>query len=106
MTITHLKDRAYWVKPGKLLAGGYAGSFTGNDAQEKVNWLLNKGVNVFVDLTEDGELNPYAPLLPDNVAHNRMSIVDMSIPIVDEMVATLDGIDKAIGLLFFSIGFD
>jgi protein-tyrosine phosphatase len=96
MSIEHLKDRAYWVKPGQLLAGGYAGSFTHNGAKEKIDWLLDKGVNFFVDLTEAGELNPYAPLLPAGITHKRMPIVDMNIPTQTEMVATLDVIDKAI----------
>ena len=54
---------AYWVEPGVLLAGEYPGARTEAEAERKLRSLLDVGVRRFVDLTEEGELEAYAPLL-------------------------------------------
>jgi protein-tyrosine phosphatase len=58
--------------------------------------LLEDGVTVFVDLTEDGELKPYAHELPEGVRHVRMPIADWGVPSEEQMAETLDLIDGAL----------
>jgi protein-tyrosine phosphatase len=38
------------------------------------------GVRHFIDLTEEGELTPYADLLPADCTHTRFPIRDVSVP--------------------------
>jgi protein-tyrosine phosphatase len=78
---------SYWVEPGALLAGEYPAS--------TVEALCTAGVGAFVDLTEDGELVPYADLLRAGTRHRRMPVVDLCCPSREEMVAILDEIDAA-----------
>ena len=56
---------SYWVEPGKLLAGEYPGALDESEARAKVRLFLNAGVTYFVDLTEEGELEPYDWLLAE-----------------------------------------
>ncbi len=56
--------RSYWVLPGKLLAGGYPGR--GNADRDDVEGILGAGIDVFLDLTDEGEAigaEPYGPRL-------------------------------------------
>ncbi len=46
---------SYWVIPGKLLAGEYAGQPTDVGAIDRLKRFLNAGVNAFIDLTEANE---------------------------------------------------
>ena len=61
----------------------YAGEYPGDKGQEraidKLKDFLAFGITHFVDLTEEGELTPYAHLLPEGVAHRRFPIVDVSV---------------------------
>jgi len=57
---------------------------------------LDGGTTVFVDLTEEGELRPYADRLPAGVRHVRMPIEDWGVPSEEQMVQTLDVIDEAL----------
>src|SRR5688572_20285195 len=50
---------SYWVRPGLLLAGEYPGAFDEAWARRKIRRMLEAGIRVFVDLTEEGELAPY-----------------------------------------------
>ncbi len=95
---------AYWVVPGRLLAGPYPSAPALPDAQQQVAALLDLGVDTIVDLTEPGEygLRAYWPLLEASAAQGRVvercqrSIPDMSVPSVEQMRATLDDIDAAL----------
>lgn len=42
---------AWWVEPGRLLAGEYPGSWSPAKAQRKLRLLMLNGVDSFVDLT-------------------------------------------------------
>lgn len=75
---------SYWVEPGRLLAGRYV---------EDVPALHAAGVTLFVDLTEEGELPPYAAAVAVPVRHARRPIADFSVTTVEEMRETLDLID-------------
>lgn len=96
MTLAYLQDRVYWVKEGQLLAGAYPGGHQEAIAREKLAWLLDRGVNCFIDLTQENELTPYAPFLPEGVAYHRMAIRDMRVPTTTQMIAILNQIDTAI----------
>jgi protein-tyrosine phosphatase len=61
-----------------------------------VRALLDAGVRTFVDLTEDGELVPYADSLTAGVQHVRKPIADLSCATPEQMAETLDVIDAAL----------
>ena len=61
----------------RLLAGKYPGALQVQDAQRKVKALVEAGVRTFIDLTEVGELLPYAHLLPEGVSHHRIAVRDV-----------------------------
>lgn len=69
---------SYCVIPGKVYAGKYAGDL--HNPELKVRQLESFGITHFIDLTEDGELNPYTHLLGSNVHHRRFPIKDAYIP--------------------------
>jgi hypothetical protein len=76
----------YWVEPGRLLAGSYPGHAVA--AFEPVR------VALFVDLTEEYELPPYAAHLPAWSRHVRHPIRDMGVCAPEALAATLDAIDS------------
>jgi hypothetical protein len=86
---THDDDiHAWWVEPGRLLAGEYPGSLSVPKARAKLRILLDAGVDSFVDLTEKDELDPYATNLLEEEAlkagrpvpsHRRFGIRDVSV---------------------------
>ena len=57
---------------------------------------LTDGTTLFVDLTGEGSLRPYADHLPSGVRHVRMAIPDFGVPTVEQMVSILDTIDAAL----------
>ena len=60
----------------------------------RVEQLLAAGVTLFVDLTEEFELEPYAQLLGEGALHVRMPIPDMDVTTAEQMRRTLDLIDR------------
>lgn len=75
---------AWWVVPGRLLAGEYPGAKTAEKAARKIQALLDAGITSFVDLTEAGEptwdgtpMIPYSDGLP--VAYRRFPIPDTGV---------------------------
>lgn len=106
---------SYWVDfanlefdrfpTGRLLAGEYPGAKEDHEMALKIGRFLDAGVSLFIDLTEAGEyqLKPYAPTLAAAageqgliVAHQRVSIPDMSVPGKVQMRRSLDSIDGAL----------
>ena len=94
---------SYWVESGRLLAGGYPGSLGEEHACQKVRRFLRAGVTFFLNLTEEGEVEPYerflhsdALALGGSVEHHRMPIEDMNTPTEHEMVEILDMVDTAL----------
>lgn len=65
---------------GNLFAGEYPGDKYGVKAECKLQQMIHFGVRHFVDLTEEGELNPYAQLLPPDCTYTRFPIPDVSAP--------------------------
>lgn len=96
---------AYWVAPGKLLAGPYPCAADLDTANRRVAALLGIGVAHVVDLTEPGEYNlrPYWPLLlaqaasaNRKVTRRQWAIPDVTAPAVAQMRAILADIDAAL----------
>ena len=79
--------RSYWVRQGALLAGEYP---------SRLERFRAVGVTAFVDLTEEGELEPYAERLDGWASHRRFPIRDFCVPSADEMAAILDALDAAL----------
>ena len=87
---------SYWVEPGKFLAGEYPRNKSGQDTFAKLRALESAGVTLFVDLTEEGELLPYAARLK-STEHRRFGIPDSSVPESPEQTSEiLDAIDRRI----------
>ena len=77
----------YWVEPGRLLAGEYPGAPDPERTLSRLDAFLAAGVQHFIDLTEVGELAPYAGLLVDcacaqgySVSHARYPLADLAAP--------------------------
>lgn len=92
----HPVSGSYWVRPGRLLAGPYPGAWDEETTRDRLKRLLDARVALFVDLTQPGELTPYALYLPPQVQYRRLSITDMEIPDDERMVDILDTIDAAL----------
>ena len=101
-------ERAYWVEPGALMAGYYPGAPAGPGTAEKLRWLLGRGIRLFIDLTEEGEVAHTGPVRPYRrdleriaagrgwaVRYERYPIRDLHVPTVDEMRLILDRLDRA-----------
>jgi ADP-ribosylglycohydrolase len=93
---------AYWVEPGRLLAGPYAGAKAKLEAKNKLEDFLDLGVTCFIDLTEEAEnrLEPYAKLLRELAAQRGIKVTHLRMPIRDVDVAPpwlMRAIQDAIG---------
>jgi protein-tyrosine phosphatase len=93
---------SYWVVPGRFLAGEYPGSWDNDRTRPRLDSFLEAGFNTFIDLTSEGELLPYAPILAEqagyyslSVNYQRFSIGDFGIPTVGHMKTILDTIDRS-----------
>ncbi|MBS1199791.1 MAG: ADP-ribosylation/Crystallin [Proteobacteria bacterium] len=95
-------ENAYWVEPGRLLAGEYPAAGPEQVARARIRKLLDAGIGCFLDLTEPGELESYERWLPgpygrDAVAYLRKPIPDHSLPARPEHTREiLDEIDAAL----------
>ena len=96
---------SYWVEPGRLLAGEYPRDRDDTSSLIKLRRLLEAGVTLFLDLTEEGEhgLKPYLALLRQEAAnldrdviHQRVPIPDGRTPASATMSRILDEIDAAL----------
>lgn len=87
---------AYWVEPGLLLAGPYPAPRSAHVSNDKLERLLQAGIQLFVDLTEAGEAQPYEDQLGGQAHHLRIPIADFSVPEPEKMVAILSILDDAL----------
>lgn len=95
---------AWWVLPGRLLAGEYPGSLDPVQSARKRQVLLDAGVDSIVDLTEAGEwagggkrLEPYAELLTaDAVTRDLCPPAHARHPIPDTGVIADAGYDRIV----------
>jgi hypothetical protein len=91
---------SYWVIPGKLLAGEYAGQPTDVGAIDRLKRFLNAGVNAFIDLTEANEgLRPYEHLLPELKNYAGRVIQYKRMPIRDQDVTSIDAMREITSLI-------
>lgn len=102
--------RAYWVEPGRLLAGFYPGDRDPAVASAKLTALLDCGVtDIFCLMEEDEgdhagrpfseyqtELMRLARIRGIEVRWNRFAIRDMGVPTAGEMSRTLDALDAGV----------
>jgi ADP-ribosylglycohydrolase len=73
-------ENSYWVLPGVLLAGEYPSGLSPAHTRERLQRLLDVGIDFFLDLTEAGERPEYHSLLPSAVDYLRCAIRDASVP--------------------------
>jgi protein-tyrosine phosphatase len=91
-----------WIDRGRLIAGRHPCSVGQEEAAREVRELLNLGVTLFLDLTEDGELEPYVQLVAP-ARYLRAPMRDFSVPADDVLVAAMDVIDTELerdGIVF------
>ena len=81
------------IEQGRLIAGRHPSAWGPENAWIEVRSLVDAGVTLFVDLTHEGELEPYAALVQEPFRYINRSIRDFSIPNREELVAILDEID-------------
>lgn len=72
--------QSYYLYDRNNFAGEYPGDKNGEIAQSKINRMVHFGVRHFIDLTEEGELRPYAHLLPNGTTYTRFPIPDCGVP--------------------------
>jgi hypothetical protein len=85
---------AWWVEPGRLLAGEYPCSESPERAAAKVRILVDAGVEAVINLTSLGEgLLPYASALRDSAENAGRSVRILSHPIGDASVIGQLGYD-------------
>jgi hypothetical protein len=96
---------AWWVEPGRLLAGQYPGALDPVRSARKREVLLDAGVDSFVDLTELGErasggkrLKPYHELLCAEAESRGLTVPRRSrYAIPDTSVIDDGGYDRILG---------
>ena len=85
------------IKENRLVAGRHPCALGAEEARDAVGDLLERGVTLFVDLTQEGELERYDHLVPASARYVRCPIRDFSVPARDDLVTTLDVIDSELG---------
>ena len=71
---------SYWVIPGKVLAGEHPTAATVEATRERLQRLMDAGVECFIDLTEPGEIKPYDTEIPLSIEYLRKPIKDHGTP--------------------------
>jgi hypothetical protein len=95
---------SYWVEAGRFLAGEYPGHYEALKAARRITAFLEAGFDTFFDLTQEGELEPYEPLLHRDTQHSpglavtyqRFPIGDYGLPTTGQMKNLLDAIEAAL----------
>lgn len=82
------------IEPGRIIAGRHPCAWDPENARAEVYGLTQSGVTLFLDLTQEGELEPYDQLVIPPARHLRMPIRDFSVPTRELLVETLDEIDS------------
>ena len=81
------------IDPGRLIAGRHPCALSPDEAVHDVRRLADDGVTLFVDLTQEGELEPYAAHVEPPARYVSRPILDFSVPTREQLVAALDEID-------------
>jgi protein-tyrosine phosphatase len=82
-----------WIERGRLLAGRHPCAWTPHDAPVEVGAVLDHGVTLFVDLTQEDELAPYESLVNGRARYIRLPVQDFTVPSDEQIVDALDLID-------------
>lgn len=82
-----------WIEHGRLIAGRHPCASSAADATAAVQTLVAEGVTLFVDLTEEGELDPYDELVVAPARWLRFPVRDFSVPHAEVLTSVLDAID-------------
>lgn len=93
---------SYWLPDHSLIAGEYPWHPEPIIGRRRIAALLDAGVRTFIDLTEEGELEPYDSFVREEalarnieVSHIRIPIRDMRTPGKGVMKQILDEITRA-----------
>ncbi len=78
-----------------VIAGPYPGAADEREARRRLGRIRGEGCDFFLDLTEDGELEPYAQLLPGTVRHVRIPLRKGEAPPPERMREVVDAINGA-----------
>jgi hypothetical protein len=96
---------AWWVEPGRLLAGEYPGARTPEEAAKKVRLLVDAGVDSIIDLTTPADgLAPYKETLRLAAEEAGRRITHFAYPIPDMNVIDQDGYDRILGRIRDEMG--
>ncbi len=97
-TAPHPLPDAYWVAPGRLLAGDFPGASETHEAVRRLRRLRWCGVTDIIDLTGSFECrrSHYVELLEAGMRHRRFPIADCGVPEPEEMFSILSAIDASL----------
>lgn len=87
-----------------VLAGPYPGAADESDARRRIERVLDEGCDLFLDLTEAGECEPYAEWLPPHARHVRLPLRAGAVPSdgqMDEIVAAINRFSAAEGWFLY-----
>ena len=94
---------SYWLPGAQVAAGEYPGDLDDAKAREKLRAILDAGITVFVDLTEQDELKPYEPFLLEEADRRGIDVRHLRRPIRDrrtcsprEMAAIMQALRDAV----------
>jgi hypothetical protein len=83
---------AWWVEPGRLLAGEYPGARTPEKTRRKVRLIVDAGIDSIVDLTTpDDGLEPYEQDLMAATEQAGRQVFHYAYPIPDMRVLDHEG---------------
>lgn len=102
--------RTYWVVPGQFLAGEYPGDVERGVTDRTLRALIAAGIRTFVDLTDEGEINEDAKVIPAyrsilrqvseeesiQTTYANIPIEDRGVPSPWTLRCILDVIDRSI----------
>ncbi len=94
-------ESAYWVNPGKLMAGPYPASpIMPDQTRAQLSWLVEQGISELIDLTTPGERPGYQAEFESVCARHgvqgnwqRFTIADFGLPSATLMTSILNEID-------------
>ncbi len=104
MTLPLPLPETYWVIPGCFLAGEYPTiPYFQEISRRRLDAFLAAGIEIFINLTREGELDDYAPLLKERARNFEISaetwrfeIDDYGVPSRNLMLNILDRIDSSL----------
>jgi len=89
----------YCVPNSGIIAGEYPVDSDKSREREKIDALLNWGVEVFIDLTEEGELPSYESLLREEAQARGVSADYIRFPMRDFRIPGLRDMQRLLGLI-------